>query len=147
MPRQRLAVLAAALWWGSLTAIGAMAVPLLFSVLPNPSLAGYAAARLFSAQSWVSLVCTVALILCLRPRDGAGGMGVAGGAIGFVLAGALLALLLEHGVSPRIQARQNLAFWHSLGSAMFAAQWICALVVLWRTGSAGAPAEPGAGTS
>ena len=55
--RSRTLVFAAALWWGSLSAIGLMAVPLLFRYLPTAALAGQTAARLFSAQTWVSLVC------------------------------------------------------------------------------------------
>ena len=45
--RARLPLLAAALWWGSLTAIGFVAVPVLFTSLPSPTLAGQTAARLF----------------------------------------------------------------------------------------------------
>ena len=37
--RERLPVLAAALWWGSLCAMGFVAVPLLFAHLPTPALA------------------------------------------------------------------------------------------------------------
>jgi len=140
--RQRLAVAAAALWWGSLTAIGGLTVPLLFAHLPSPALAGNVAAKLFSAQSWVSLGCAVVLLLCLRRPGSAPSMGAAGGAAAFVLAGALLALVIEHGVAPRILARQNLAWWHTAGTAMFAAQWACALVALWRFALAGGPSGP-----
>jgi hypothetical protein len=35
-------------------------------------------------------------------------------------------------VSPRIEARDNLALWHCVGTAMLALQWGCAAVVLWR---------------
>jgi hypothetical protein len=44
----------------------------------------------------------------------------------------LLALLSQFGVAPRIVARENLRLWHAVGSAMYALQWVCALVVLWR---------------
>ena len=44
----------------------------------------------------------------------------------------LLALLIQFGVAPRIVARQNLRLWHGLGSAMYAAQWLCALLTLLR---------------
>ena len=47
----------------------------------------------------------------------------------FVVAGILLALLVELAVAPRIVARDNLALWHRVGSAMYFGQWICALVV------------------
>ncbi|HYF44152.1 MAG TPA: DUF4149 domain-containing protein, partial [Ramlibacter sp.] len=52
--KARVPLLAAALWWGSLTAIGFVAVPLLFSHLPAAT-AGQVAARLFSGQAWVSI--------------------------------------------------------------------------------------------
>jgi hypothetical protein len=41
----------------------------------------------------------------------------------------LLALLVELAVAPRIVARDNLALWHRVGSAMYFGQWVCALVV------------------
>ena len=49
----------------------------------------------------------------------------------FILAGMLLAVLLQFGVAPRIEARQNLRVWHSAGTIMFGLQWLCALAVLW----------------
>jgi hypothetical protein len=126
----RLPLLAAALWWGSLTAVGLMAVPLLFMHLPTPALAGTVAAKLFAAQTWLSLACGG--VLLLASRQAGAGMDWGGGALGYVLGGMLLALLLEFAVAPRIVARQNLQLWHSLGSAMFALQWLCAARVLWR---------------
>ena len=53
------------------------------------------------------------------------------------LAGALLALLAEFGVSPHIVARDNLALWHGLGTAMYVVQWICALLVFGKLANAG----------
>lgn len=50
---------AAALWWGSLTTIGFLVVPLLFMHLDTPAIAGRMAARLFTAQTWVSVACTL----------------------------------------------------------------------------------------
>jgi hypothetical protein len=44
----------------------------------------------------------------------------------------LAALLQEFAIAPRIVARQDLRFWHSAGTALFAGQWLCALVVLWK---------------
>jgi hypothetical protein len=130
--RQRLALLAAALWWGSLTGIGFIAVPLLFAQLPTPALAGQAAARLFSATTWVAIGCGVFLLMASREKGEAPRVDWAGGALVFVVGGMLLALLLEFAVAPRIVARENLRFWHSVGSAMYAGQWVCALLVLTR---------------
>jgi hypothetical protein len=121
---------AAALWWGSLTAIGFIAVPLLFAHLPSPQLAGQAAARLFTAQSWVSLGCGVLLLLLARGKQALARMDWAQGALVFVASGLLLAMLLEHGVAPRIVAREDLRLWHSVGSGMYLLQWVCALTVL-----------------
>jgi hypothetical protein len=52
--------------------------------------------------------------------------------LGFVIGGMLLALLVQYGVSPRIVARDNLKLWHSVGTVMYALQWACSLLVLWR---------------
>jgi hypothetical protein len=129
----RLATFAAALWWGSLSAVGAWVVPLLFAHLPSPAAAGGMAARLFSAQTWVALACGLLLLAVSRGRGGeAARMDWAGGALAFVLAGMLLALLLEFGVAPRIVARDNLRLWHGLGTGLFALQWLCAGIVLWK---------------
>jgi hypothetical protein len=142
--RQRLPVLAAALWWGSLSAVGFVVVPLLFAHLPTPALAGQTAARLFGAQTWVALGCGVLVLLASRERDEAPRMDWARGALVYVLAGMLLALLAEFAVAPRILARENLRLWHGVGTAMYALQWACALVVLWKAaGEAGAPVSPG----
>ncbi len=127
----RLSVYAAALWWGSLSVIGFMAVPLLFASLPSKALAGHAAAQLFAAQTWVSVVCGLVLLLIDRQKKALAPANPARIAIVFVVFGVLLALLLEYAVAPRIVARHNLRLWHSLGAAMYAVQWLSAAVVLW----------------
>ncbi len=134
--RSRLAWMAAALWWGSLTAVGAWVVPLLFAYLPTPSLAGQMAARLFSAQTWVALACGLLLLMLIRPRDAAQVDASAQRSLGWVVAGMVLALVLEFGVAPRILAREDLRLWHAVGSALFVLQWVCAGAALWRQGRA-----------
>lgn len=126
--RARLALLAAALWWGSASALGFVAVPLLFAHLPSPALAGQAAARLFTAQVWIAIAC--GCVLLLSARSSATPLRWARGALGFVLGGMLLALLSEFAVAPRIVARQDLRLWHSLGSVLYVLQWLAAAVVL-----------------
>ncbi|GGH56030.1 hypothetical protein GCM10010975_14240 [Comamonas phosphati] len=128
----RLPFFCAALWWGSLSAIGFVAVPLLFVHLPTPAMAGYMAARLFAAQTWISIACGVLLLVVSKQKKAEKMEEWAQAAIGFVVAGLLLALLLQYGVSPRIVARENLRLWHGLGTAMYALQWACAAMVLWR---------------
>ena len=131
----RLSLWAAALWWGSLSTIGLLVVPLLFVHLPTPAMAGAMAGKLFTAQTWVSSGC--ALLLLLKSR--AGSLSVpelpARPALIFIVGGMLLALLLEFAVAPRIIARENLKLWHSVGSAMYVLQWLCAGAVLWKASS------------
>ena len=144
--RQRVPVLAAALWWGSLTMLGFVVVPLLFKHLPTPALAGQTAARLFTAQTWVTLGCGLLVLFGARGRGDAPRMDWGRGAFGWLFAGLLLALLVEFGVAPRIVARENLRLWHSLGSVMYALQWVCALVVLCKlTGARSEASHPGEG--
>ncbi|MBY0453405.1 MAG: DUF4149 domain-containing protein [Burkholderiaceae bacterium] len=129
----RLPALVAALWWGSLTTVGFLVVPLLFAHLPTPALAGGMAAQLFAAQTWLSVACCMVLLLISRPRGAVAQYPWAQAAIVFMMGGFLLALLMQFGVAPRIVARQDLRLWHSVGTLMYVAQWACALAVLWHT--------------
>jgi hypothetical protein len=72
------------------------------------------------------------LLMGARGSEGEPAMGWAGGAVVYVLLGMLAALLQEFAIAPRIVGRQDLRFWHSAGTALYAAQWLCALVVLWK---------------
>jgi hypothetical protein len=128
----RAALLAAALWWGSMSVVGFVVVPMLFANLPTTALAGGVAARLFSMQSWLSVGCGIVLLLLLKRGSAAGGSAPARATVFVVVAGMLLALLLEHAVAPRILARENLRLWHGLGTAIYSAQWLCAGLALWR---------------
>jgi len=119
----------AATWAFSLTTLGFFVVPMLFMHLPTPAMAGAMAAKLFSGQTWVSVACGIALLTAFRSNQPLAPVQVAQAATLFVVAGVLLALLVEFGVAPRIVARDNLALWHRVGSVMYFAQWVCALVV------------------
>ena len=132
MPK-RLPAFVAALWWGSLSTMGFLVVPLLFLHLPTPAMAGAMAARLFAAQTWVSVACCMLLLLISRPKGEVTQYPWAQAAIVFIVGGLLLALLVQFGVAPRIVARQDLRLWHSVGSVMYLAQWACAGAVLWYT--------------
>lgn len=131
-----LAAFAAALWWGSLTTLGLFVVPMLFSKLATPAIAGNMAAQLFAAQTWVSVACAMLLVLLLGVKKESNmtpaGVKYISGATFFVVTGMLLALLVTFGVSPRIVARENLMLWHAVGSAMYLLQWLCAGVVLYK---------------
>ena len=119
----------AAAWLMSLSTVGFLVVPLLFMYLPSPAMAGGMAAHLFSAQTVLSAACAIGLLVLIRlPRcdiatDLAPTLSL------WALGGVLLALLVELGVAPRIVAREDLAFWHRIGTAMYAGQWVCALAV------------------
>ena len=134
--RQRIGLLAAALWWGSLSALAFVVVPMLFMHLGSPAAAGAMAAKLFGAQTWISTGCALLMLIVYNQKDGVSHAGNAQAAMKFIVAGMLLALLVEFGVSPRIVSARaeggNLRLWHGLGSAMLVGQWLSAGWVLWR---------------
>ena len=134
----------AAAWAMSLTTLGFFVVPMLFANLPTPAMAGGIAAKLFSAQTGVSTICALLLLMCFRSEKLAPSARVIPACTMLALAGALLALLVEFGVSPRIVARDNLALWHGVGSAMYFAQWLCALLVFGRLANAAGASPAGA---
>ena len=119
----------AALWAGSLTTLGFFVVPMLFVYLPTPAMAGAMAAKLFGVQTWISVGCTVILLVIFRSNKPLTPVDTAQAATLFVVTGALFAALVEFGVAPHILARDNLALWHGVGSAMYLGQWLCACVV------------------
>jgi len=133
--RSRISILLAALWWGSLTGLGFVVVPMLFIHLPSPAAAGAMAAKLFTAQTWLSVACAILLLLALNKKEAPALSPSAQAAMKFIVAGLLLAVLVEFGVAPRIvNARAdggNLKLWHGLGSAMYLAQWLAAGWTLW----------------
>lgn len=133
--KDRLALFAAALWWGAISAICGLAAPLLFLHLPSVGLAGVMASKLFAALMWVALGCGTVLLLVLKGPIGQKHDTDALTTLMPVLAGMLLALLIEFVAAPHIRARDQLAFWHGAGVALFVLQWLCAGAVLWRIGA------------
>lgn len=133
--KARMALMVAALWWGSLTALGLAVVPMLFTHLGSPAAAGAMAAKLFTAQTWLSIVCTMLLLMILNPNRAIAQVFTASVAIKLIVGGLLLTVLVEFGVSPRIlNARAtggDLRVWHGVGSAMYFGQWLCAGLTLW----------------
>ena len=135
--RQRIGLLAAALWWGSLTALGFVVVPLLFKHLGTPAAAGAMAAKLFTAQTWLSTGCAMLMLMAFNQKDQAAPvLPWVRTLMKFILAGLLLTLLVEFGVAPRIVSARseggNLRLWHGLGTGMYFLQWLCAGLALWR---------------
>lgn len=128
----RVSIWVAALWWGSLSTLGLLVVPLLFAHLPTAALAGFMAAKLFSAQTWVSVVCGMFLLMTTRSNHAQAGGSIDWVAIILITSGILLTLLVEFAVAPRIVMRDNLKVWHSVGSGMYLLQWLCALAMFWK---------------
>jgi hypothetical protein len=132
----RFSLLLSALWWGSLTALGGLVVPLLFQHLGSPQAAGAMAAKLFAAQTWLSIGCAMLLLMLLNKKDDASPQSMVQAVMPWVVAGLFLAVLVEFGVAPRIvNARAtggDLRLWHGLGSAMYLGHWLSATLVLWR---------------
>lgn len=118
-----LPVFPAALWWGSLSAIYGLAVPVAFAMLPAGG-GEILLPRLASAQCWLSVACGVLLIFSLRrgARHRA--------ALYLVFLGLLTALLLEFAAAPRIAAGMHLRLWYGVAVGVLLVQWFCAAVVL-----------------
>ena len=133
--RYRFGLMIAALWWGSLSALGFVVVPMLFTHLPSPAAAGQLAAKLFTAQTWLSISCAMFLLLIYNQKEDKSQDIRAQAAIKFIVTGLLLAVLVEFGLSPRIVSARvdggNLKLLHGLGSAMYFGQWLCAGFALW----------------
>ena len=132
--RDRIGAMAASLWWGSLTGLG-LVVVLLFRYLDSPQAAGALAARLFSAQTWLSSCCALLMLIAFNQKQAFPHVPYGQTAMKFIVGGLLAALLVEFGISPRIASARvdggNLRLWHSLGSAMLIAQWLCAGYTVW----------------
>ena len=128
--RYRFGLMIAALWWGSLTGLGFVIVPMLFTHLPSPAAAGQLAAKLFTAQTWLSITCAMFLLFVYNQKEASAQDIRAQSAIKFIVTGLLLAVLVEFGLSPRIVSARadggNLKLLHGLGSAMYFGQWLCA---------------------
>lgn len=119
---KRLSLMLTALWWGGISALSFVAVPMLFARLGQPALAGSIAAQWFQVQAYTTVVVAVVLLvqrqLLLWP-----------------LVALMAALLQETLVAGHIQnARalgENLRVWHSLGSGLVLLQWVGAGLCLW----------------
>ena len=129
MMARSIALWLGAAWVMALSTLGFLVVPLLFIYLPTPAMAGTMAAKLFSAQTGVSVVCGLGVLLTLRAPGNGFTAQLSARLLLLALAGLLLALLVEFAVAPRIVARVDLVFWHRVGSGMYLGQWLCALAL------------------
>lgn len=63
---ERVRVLTATLWAGSLWTVGYLVAPLLFATLADRTTAGNIAGSVFHVEAWLSVFCAVVLILIER---------------------------------------------------------------------------------
>lgn len=125
-----------ALWWGGLSGLSLVAVPVAFAFFGNPAQAGPYAAKLFQVQAWFSVCAALALVLWgrLQRVHGAQDVPARWVLLPWLLAAALAALLQEQGVAERIltarQSGANLRLWHGLGTALMLVQWLAAFRAL-----------------
>jgi len=128
----RLPLLVTALWWGGITALSLVAVPVLFIRLGSPALAGPVAAFLFQVQAGVSVALALGLLLWSQVRVP---VARARGLWPWLLLAALAALLQEFAVAEKIVTARaqgaDLRLWHGLGSVLVALQWWAAFRSLW----------------
>ena len=138
----RLPLLLAALWWGSLTAVAGVAVPVLQAHFASPVQAASATAAVLAAQTWISIACCALLLVFSKRKYAEKQEPWAQAAMPFVLGGLLLALVAQYGVAPRVAAKQG-TIWLYAGMAMLALQWLCALGSLWKVSALpGQAAQP-----
>ncbi len=109
-----------ALWWGSLTSIGFIVVPLLFKHLESPQAAGRMAAVLFNALGYIAWICGALLLIKSHKARSLW-------LIGFAL---LASLVIHFVVSPHIVTKDDLRLWHTVGTALFVTEWLALSVLL-----------------
>lgn len=129
---ERLPTFFAALWWSSLSVIGFVAVPLVFMRIPQTMLAGYMAAGLFEAQTYISIAACALLLVVSKKKHSPSIAPWARDALVFVILGMLLAFILQFGVAPRVIAYHGVKLWHNVATGLYVAQWLCATAVLWQ---------------
>lgn len=130
-------LLAASLWWGGMTVLSFVAVPVLFAQLGSPAVARLVAAKLFQLQSWASVVLALGLLLWCRFKAVPALWQTL---LPWLLLAALAGLVQEFGVAQRIlharAAGDSVALWHRIGTGLVLVQWLCALRVWWRLSGA-----------
>jgi hypothetical protein len=136
----RLATLWAGLWWGAITALAFVAVPMLFAKLGSPAVAGPVAAAFFSVVCKLSLLSAAILLVFFKRFKpltiDAKGFPAPALSLVFLAVAACAALLQDFWVAHQIITARatggNLPLWHGLGSVLVLVQWLCAGAVLWR---------------
>jgi hypothetical protein len=128
-------LLVLAFWCASWSVIGLVVVPMLFVYLPTAQTAGQMAAKLFTAQTYLALG-FVGIWLWADVsaffRNPLGPHFFHQPIFWWVLASGLCSLILEFVVAQQILLRENLAFWHQLGSGLYLAQGVGVVWALYK---------------
>src|SRR5690606_26162302 len=96
----KLALIVVTLWAGSLWAIGGLAAPTLFRVIPTSYLAGLVAGKMFTLVAYVGMASAAYLLVHCIARFGAGAFKQ--GFFWIVIAMLLITLLGHFGIQPVI---------------------------------------------
>jgi hypothetical protein len=135
------------IWIGSLLSLGAIAAPVLFSVLDDKQLAGMLAGKMFAVGAWIGLTSGAFLLVYYLTSDGA----KAFKSVFFwlVLIMLLLTIAGHFGVQPILQNLKNQALplavmqsvfadrfseWHGISRILWLIQSVLGLVLVWRSG-------------
>jgi hypothetical protein len=142
----KLALLVITFWVGSLWAIGALAAPTLFKVIPTSYLAGLVAGKMFTLVAYVGMASGAYLLAYYISRFGAGAFRQA---VFWVVAAMLLITLLGHfGIQPimaeiRAQAAvpadvmqgmfaNRFRTWHGIASIAYLLECVLGVVLVLR---------------
>jgi uncharacterized membrane protein YhdT len=152
--RRSLGFFVSSLWWGSLTTIGFVVVPLLFVWVSPKALAGVVAGQMFVGVSWLNALAPLVLWLLarsMRPWRVVSPMGLVSEAseiseisthptrqlwrltlwalgASVVLAAWMLAIVIPH-----ITQGIDRPLWHGLGSLTYALMWIVTSAVMLKS--------------
>jgi hypothetical protein len=144
----RVRILVATLWAGSLWTIGFIVAPTLFGTLSDRVLAGNIAGSMFRAEAWLSIACALVLLALLQ--WGAGALELRRRRLlgALVLSMLVCALLSHFGISPlmadlKAQAqgasgimdeamRSRFGLLHGVSTLIFAVQSLLAGVLIWK---------------
>lgn len=135
-------VLCVTLWAGALWTVGFLVAPALFATLPDRTLAGELAGRLFALTGWLGMGCGAYLLIYLAWREGWRVWRAP--AAWLVLAMLACALASQFGIQPllaRLKAealprevmqsvlRDRFASWHGVSSVIYVIQSLLAVAL------------------
>lgn len=132
---QRLTLMIAALWWGGITALAFMAVPLLFAQLGNVAVAGSVASVLFVVVAKLSVVAGLGVVWFFMRKVPLPLNGIEFLALVLAILAVVGAMVQDIWVAHQIGTARttggNLALWHALGMGLVLMQWAAATCALW----------------